>query len=189
MLGPYNKAAYFEAENKRIDRLRHEGTALFNIARAEGGWGEDTMLRKDEIVAKISAGVKAALANPDVKKKMRDAKLGIPRTAEEKRKTSEGLKGIKRSPETRAKMSAGLQAHPKLVSIGREFGAKNLMKLGDTPQNAVTVQIRGVSYSSVKAAARATGIPYSVLLHVRSPEKYKLSKKWKGDLPNVCFSK
>ena len=49
-LGEYARDVYFSAENRWIDVLRTDGTGLFNIARAEGGWGEDTFARKSEIV-------------------------------------------------------------------------------------------------------------------------------------------
>jgi len=158
LLGPYDKAFYFAIENEHIDRLRSEGIILFNIARAEGGWGEDTMLRRSEIIEKISAGVKVALANPEVKKKMRNAKLGIPRTAEEKRKTSDGLKGITRSAETRAKMAAAqkiMLEDPKRRTAMAEVGKMNV---GRTPVNAVQYTVNGITYKSGCAALRQLGI-------------------------------
>ena len=55
VLGEYSKEYYFSEENDVMEALRKDGVTLFNIAKAQGGWGEDTKLRTAEIIAKAKA--------------------------------------------------------------------------------------------------------------------------------------
>lgn len=155
---PYNKKFYFERENFHIDGARARKELIFNIARAEGGWGEKTDEEKNHIKRKISASVKAAIT-PETLEKMSAAKRNIPRTIEEKAKISAALSDIKKSTATREKMSAS----QKLRATTNPEVAKNMASIGRlnkgrTPANAVKYTVDGVVYPSGCAALRGTGL-------------------------------
>jgi len=158
-LGPYDRHEYFLRENWWMQHLRDKGVTLFNIAKAEGGWGPETRTRSKEIGQKISEGVCRTLSQPHVKAKMRLAKLGVKRTPEEKAKISEKLSGIAKSPETRALMSLAQKKRAlENPSVSNRMAEVGKMNKGKVPANAVTFVINGVSYHSGKAAERALGI-------------------------------
>ena len=158
-LGEYDKAIYFARENCWIDKLRADGQMLFNIARAEGGWGPETYLRKDEIIAKISKSVRTALSKPEVRQRMREAKLNVARTDSEKSKISAALINIPKTPTTRCRMAAAQQLRAatdnrmseNMAQIGR-------LNKGRTPTNAIKFIVDGIPYPSGKSAERALGI-------------------------------
>lgn len=158
-LGVYNRTIYYERENDWIDTLRFEGVILYNIARAEGGWGPETHLRKGEICAKISASVKIALADPVVKQKMINAKKGKPLSDQHKENTSLGLIGIPKSESACRNMRTAQKlwaaSNPQVALRMAEIGRRNV---GRTPINAVTYTVDDVKYPSGSAALRALGI-------------------------------
>jgi hypothetical protein len=142
-----------------MQHLREKGISLFNIAKAEGGWGPETFKRSREIGRKISESVRKTLADPKVKSKMRAAKLGVPRTVQEKAKISEKLSGITKSPETRALMSEAQKRRALENSSVRDTMSQiGKMNRGKVPANAVTFVVNGATYPSGKAAERALGI-------------------------------
>lgn len=91
-LGEFDKNFHFERENFWMDYFRNSGKILFNIARAGGGWGPETFLRKEEIGAKISKSLRlfsATLTQEERNLKFGKGKLGSHHTEEHNRKTSE----------------------------------------------------------------------------------------------------
>lgn len=181
VLGKYNKKFFFERENFWMDTLRAEGKLLFNIARAEGGWGPDTHLRKQEICAKISASLLAhskSLSAEQRKMIYGKGKKGKPLSEEHKRKTSEGLMGKIKSEETKRKMSDAQKLlsanNPKRAEIMAKIGKGNI---GRTPSNAKSIVFRGRQYSSAPACKRETGLTmHQILKEVYGPD-YRKEKK------------
>lgn len=168
-LGEYNKEFFFSRENYWIDLSRENGILLFNIARAEGGWGSDTFLRKEEICAKISSSLK--IFNSALSKDERCAiygknKKGIPLSAEHKQKTSLAMKGKKKSDETKRKMSESQKntVNPNRKLKMSEIGKRNI---GRTPTNAIPITIDGVEYKSCQHASSILGIPYKQIVKIR----------------------
>ena len=155
---PYNKKFYFERENFHIDGARARKELIFNIARAEGGWGEKTDEEKNHIKRKISASVKAAIT-PETLEKMSAAKRNIPRTIEEKAKISAALSDIKKSTITREKMSAAQKKRAEVdPSLSRNMASVGRLNKGKTPVNAVKFLVDDVLFPSGKAAERGLGI-------------------------------
>jgi len=158
-LGEYDRTLFFERENFHIDTLRQSGRALFNIARAEGGWGPETYLRKDEIAQKISNTLKqrTALMTEEQRKMLYGkGRRGKPLTNEHKKKTGDGLRGKNKSTETRKRMSAS----QRIEQPGRRERMAKLGKqrIGKMPANAIIINIDGIEYRSGAAAQRALNI-------------------------------
>lgn len=161
-LGLYDKGVYFACENRHIDRLKTEGRELFNIARAQGGWGEDTHLRKHEIAAKISATLTSlaeSMTPEERRAKWGSGRRNRPLTEEHKRKTAAGLAGVPKSQSTRKKMQIAQRdraaANPSVAANMAAIGRNNI---GRTPVNAVKYTIAGITYASGCAALRALSI-------------------------------
>lgn len=157
-LGTYNKGAYFARENAVIDELKAQGIKLFNIARAEGGWGPDTHSRKDEIVAKIRRTIQASLdtMTVDERKQKWGHWRGKKQTDTHRAATSAGLTGIVRSATTRLKMGASQKKRSdELAEMMRKVGRSNA---GRVPPNAVAITIDGTTYTSGKKAQEALGV-------------------------------
>ena len=180
-LGEYDKNYFFQRENFWIDMYHERNFPIFNIARAEGGWGPETFLRKNEIAAKISASLKAKmnLLSPDERKFVYGkGKKGISLSAEHKRKTSEGLKGKLKSDETRARMSASQKAravdNPVVANNMAIIGKQNK---GRTPINAIPLTIDGVEYQSCQHASTALGIPYRQITKMRKAQQNDYGKE------------
>lgn len=177
-LGEYNKKFFFEKENNWIDLLRAEGKVLFNIARAEGGWGPDTFSRKAEICAKISASLLThtrSLTAEQRKIIYGKGKKGIPLSIEHKRKTAAGLIGKKKSAKTRQVMSLAQHriaiAHPQKAENMSRIGKQNI---GRVPKNAKPIIFRGIEFSSAPACRRETGLTmHQILKEVYGPNYRK----------------
>jgi group I intron endonuclease len=179
VLGEYDKKFFFERENFWMDTLRAEGKILFNIAQAEGGWGPETFLRKDEITAKISVSLRRhaqSLTLEERKAIYGKGKRGRTLSEEHKRKTSDGLKNRQKSEITKVKMSLAQQ---NLSAEVKKQKAANMSEVGKqrkgkTPANAKPIIFRGIQYSSAPACKRETGLSmHQILREVYGPDYRK----------------
>jgi group I intron endonuclease len=170
-LGEYDKKYFFLRENYWIDLYRESKIPIFNIARAEGGWGPETFLRKNEIGAKISTSLKEhakSLTQEERNALYGKGKKGIALSEEHKRKTSEGLRGIKKSEETKKRMSLAQQnTNPMRAENMAHIGKQNI---GRTPINAIPIIIDGVEYKSCQLASIVLGIPYRQVTKMRKAQ-------------------
>jgi group I intron endonuclease len=170
-LGEYDKKYFFAKENYWIESYRENSFQVFNIAKAEGGWGPETFLRKHEIAKKISTSLKKF--NNSLSQEERNAlygkgKKGVALTEEHKQKTSRGLAGKTKSEETKRRMSAA----QKKDNFAR---AANMSKVGQqnigrTPINAIPIIIDGVEYKSCQHASIILGIPYKQVTKMRKAQ-------------------
>lgn len=180
-LGEYNKTYFFSQENYWIDFYKENKIPIFNIARAEGGWGVETRERREEIGAKISASLKERAKSLSAEERKRiygKGKKGVALSEKHKRKTSEGLKGKKKSTETRLRMSLAR----KRIVAGDSKVADNMSLIGKnnikrTPINAIPINIDGVNYRSCQHAAIALNIPYRQITKIRKDQ----NDKWKNE--------
>lgn len=156
--GNYIKAKVFERENFHIEAAKTTGKRIFNIARAEGGWGRKT---PDELIAikqKISESVKAAFTE-ETRAKQRNAKLGVSRTDAEKQKISQKLKGIKKSEEIKIKMRAAQKQRAQTDSNVKENMASiGRLNTGRVPVNAIKFLINGELFQSGREAVEKLNI-------------------------------
>lgn len=158
-LGEYDRTKFFENENFYIDTLRQRGLVLFNIARAEGGWGPETHLRKHEIAQKIRDTLKkrtSSMTEEQRKTVYGKGRRGKPLTDEHKKKTGDGLRGKSKSVETRQRMSVAQKTEQpgrreRMAGLGKQ-------RIGKMPTNAITISVNGTEYPSGKATQRALNI-------------------------------
>jgi|SRR5579859_1849469 len=181
-LGEYNKKFFFERENFWMDKLRAEGKRLFNIARAQGGWGEETKLRVMEIGAKIGATLRKmynAMSDEERKQKYGHRK-DIPLSEAHKVHLRNFWKDKPKSETHKANMRIGQREN---VSPERKKQRKKNMSIvgksrrGSIPSNAKPILFRGVEYSSAPECKRKTGFTmHQILLEVYGPN-YRKTKK------------
>ena len=177
VLGEYDKDVYFAEENSVMEMLRANGEKLFNIARAEGGWTFATKERKAEIGQKISKTLKdkaSKMSEEERKEIFGKGKKDIPLSENRKRELSKYWTGKTKSEETKKRMSDAQKNNPKNEENGKRLGKSNI---GKTPANALPIEIDGVSYKSIKHAARELNVEYFTLLSKLFPEKYATSGK------------
>lgn len=160
VLGQYNRKLFFERENYWIEHLRTEGIALFNIARAEGGWGPQTLLRKDEIAKKISSSLKktmSLLSEEERKQIYGGSKRNKQLSDIHRQRVSNSLIGISKSNETKRRMS---EAQRNMVDVSRRNRMREIGRgrKGKTPATAIVYQVDGQIFPSGAAAMRTLGI-------------------------------
>lgn len=190
-LEAYDKKNYFAEENTTIDFLKKQGKILFNIARAEGGWGEETFKRRDEICAKISASLllKNSKMTED-ERKIKFARWQNGTTSEKHRKAvAVGMMGLIRTPENCANISKGLRGHLGLIEAGKKTGFKNLAKKGDVARNAKSIIVNGRKFSSLFLASESGLVTPKLIAHLQNPIKHPLPARFKKNgIPNVIFA-
>jgi group I intron endonuclease len=186
ILEPYNKEIYFKEENITMELFRSLGISLFNIAKAEGGWGPETFLRKAEICKKISTTLQAyydSLSVDERNKIYGKGRRGKPMSDAHKTKTSLGLTGQTKSAETKIKMSI---AQKKLNSVERsnimsEIGKANRGKPGHTPGNANAFYIFGKIYTSGMTAMKELNLTRKQLKEMENNGTAKRNYKEEKD--------
>jgi group I intron endonuclease len=185
VLGKYDKKFFFERENFWMDTFRAEGKCLFNIARAAGGWGEETKLRTNEIAEKIKATLKnrlSAMSEEERKEKFGHLR-GKPLSEDRKMKLSEYWKNKPKSEETKMKMSlaqksTGLERKKQKAEIMAKVGKQ---RRGKSPSNAKPIFFRGQQYSSAPACKRETGLSMHQILQEDAPERcyvFSVAYEW-----------
>lgn len=191
VLGEYSKPEYFDAENAVMGAYRNAGKKLFNIAKAQGGWGEETKARSDEIASKISQSLKqhyATMSQEERKQKCTSWRTGATNEAH-RQATSRGMLGLKRTHENKANISKGLKGHSALVKAGKEHDYKNLAKKGDISTNAKSVTVDGQTFSSIFKACEAGVVTPKLIAHLQNPDKRPCPAKFrKNGIPNVVIA-
>ena len=179
--GGYIKKLFFERENFWIDSLKAQNAVLFNIARAEGGWGDETKSRSAEIGAKISATLRAqsAAMTAEQRRQKFGHLRGKPLSSTAKENLSEFWKGKPKPETTRKRMSAAQKSlTPEQKQLKAEhMSAVGRLRRGKSPKNAKPIFFRGKNYSSAPACRRATGLSmHTILQEVYGPD-YRKAKK------------
>ncbi len=183
-LGEYNKKFFFERENFWMDELRAQGKRLFNIARAEGGWGEETKLRVKEIGAKISSTLiayYASLTDDERNKIYGSHHKDVPLPEQQKKHLSDFWKDKPKSESHKANMSVGQRENvspetKKQRKINMSVVGKT--RRGTTPSNAINIVFRDTVYTSVPECARKTGFTSSqIQKEIYGPNSRKTKKE------------
>lgn len=156
-------------EQRYLDQHIHDPHCCNEATGATSTWGGGVPAHQR---AKMVAGATEYAQSERGREAARKRMLGIPRTEEHKRRVAEKLTGLKRSPETieKLRIAKALDASKHRAQYdGWGMSPENRAKV--SARRSTRVEIDGVRYASVGAAAKAHDIvSTSVTNRIRSTD-------------------